>query len=591
MREVAAELRAARCCCSAAARTRSCCCAWPRRRSARRASRSRSCTSTPGHNFPEVIEFRDRRVAELGERLIVASRAGLDRRRPRGRGDRPARVAQPPADDDAARRDRRARLRRRLRRRAPRRGARARQGAHLLASATTSAAGTRKAPAPRAVEPLQRRASARASTSASSRCRNWTELDVWQYIEAEDLEVPSIYFAHEREVFRRDGMLYAVSPHVRAHRRRGALRRVACATARSATCRCTGAVASTATALDDVVAEIAATTITERGETRADDRVSEAAMEDRKVRRLLLRGYGTLLLATCCASRPPARSTTASRRSSAACCTTPRRSSPTSSTTCAARDGELDLSRLTDGLRAEREQGITIDVAYRYFATAAALVHPGRHARATCSTRATWSPAPRPPTWPSCSSTRATAWSSRRAATRSSRRCSASPTSSSRSTRWTSSTTPRRPSTRSCATSAPSRAQLGVRDIAFVPLSALHGDNVVERSEAMPWYGGLPLLEHLETRRDRRRPQPRRRCASRCSTSSATASSDYRGYAGQVAGGVAAPGRRGASCCPPARTTTVAVGRHLDGPLDAGVPADERDRPPRPTTSTSRAAT
>ena len=111
---------------------------------------------------------------------------------------------------------------------------------------------------------------------------NWTELDVWQYIAKERLEVPSIYFAHEREVFRRDGMLYAISPHVQLiegeepfsesvrYRTVGDM-------------SCTGAVRSTSTALHDVVAEIAATKITERGETRADDRVTEAAMEDRKV--------------------------------------------------------------------------------------------------------------------------------------------------------------------------------------------------------------------------------------------------------------------------------------------------------------------
>ena len=95
--------------------------------------------------------------------------------------------------------------------------------------------------------------------------------------------MPSIYFAHEREVFRRDGMLYAVSPHVELidgeepftdERALPHGRRHDAAPARSR---------STATALDDVVAEIAATTITERGETRADDRVTEAAMEDRKV--------------------------------------------------------------------------------------------------------------------------------------------------------------------------------------------------------------------------------------------------------------------------------------------------------------------
>jgi sulfate adenylyltransferase subunit 2 len=111
---------------------------------------------------------------------------------------------------------------------------------------------------------------------------NWTELDVWQYIIAEGLEVPHIYLSHEREVFRRDGMLYAVSDHVE---------RLPGEDAFSAAVRyrtvgdmsCTGAVESTADTLPEVVEEIARTRITERGETRADDRVSEAAMEDRKV--------------------------------------------------------------------------------------------------------------------------------------------------------------------------------------------------------------------------------------------------------------------------------------------------------------------
>ena len=110
---------------------------------------------------------------------------------------------------------------------------------------------------------------------------NWTELDVWEYIDQEELEVPSIYFAHEREVFRRDGMLYAwregtelidgeeiFSETVR-YRTVGDM-------------SCTGGVRSQAATLEEVVLEIAATRITERGETRADDRVSEAAMEDRK---------------------------------------------------------------------------------------------------------------------------------------------------------------------------------------------------------------------------------------------------------------------------------------------------------------------
>jgi sulfate adenylyltransferase subunit 2 len=111
---------------------------------------------------------------------------------------------------------------------------------------------------------------------------NWTELDVWEYIATEGLEVPSIYFAHEREVFRRDGMLYAASPFVSLiDGEEPFVESVRYRTVGDMSC--TGAVRSSATELDDVIGEIAATQITERGETRADDKVSEAAMEDRKV--------------------------------------------------------------------------------------------------------------------------------------------------------------------------------------------------------------------------------------------------------------------------------------------------------------------
>ena len=110
---------------------------------------------------------------------------------------------------------------------------------------------------------------------------DWTELDIWQYIERERMELPSIYFAHEREVFARDGMLYAVSPHVRlAEDERPFSARVRYRTVGDMTC--TGAVESEASTLREVVLEIAATEVTERGQTRADDRVTEAAMEDRK---------------------------------------------------------------------------------------------------------------------------------------------------------------------------------------------------------------------------------------------------------------------------------------------------------------------
>ncbi len=110
---------------------------------------------------------------------------------------------------------------------------------------------------------------------------NWTELDIWQYIAEEGIDLPSIYFAHDREVFERDGMLYAMSDHAELiEGEKPVTTSVRYRTVGDMSC--TGAVRSTASTLPDVVAEIAATNITERGETRADDRVSEAAMEDRK---------------------------------------------------------------------------------------------------------------------------------------------------------------------------------------------------------------------------------------------------------------------------------------------------------------------
>jgi len=110
---------------------------------------------------------------------------------------------------------------------------------------------------------------------------NWTELDVWQYIATERLEIPSIYYAHEREVFWRDGMWLAVNPYVTmlpdevAETRTVRYRTVGDAS-------CTGAVESIAANVDDVIMEVAASRITERGATRADDKFAEAAMEDRK---------------------------------------------------------------------------------------------------------------------------------------------------------------------------------------------------------------------------------------------------------------------------------------------------------------------
>ncbi|HEY1215793.1 MAG TPA: sulfate adenylyltransferase subunit CysD, partial [Bryobacteraceae bacterium] len=110
---------------------------------------------------------------------------------------------------------------------------------------------------------------------------NWTELDIWNYIRRENIALPSIYFAHEREVIDYEGQWVAVSPFIRldasdrVQRRRVRYRTVGDMT-------CTAAVESSASVIDDIIREITATRTSERGETRIDDKVSEAAMEDRK---------------------------------------------------------------------------------------------------------------------------------------------------------------------------------------------------------------------------------------------------------------------------------------------------------------------
>ncbi|MEU7814409.1 sulfate adenylyltransferase subunit CysD [Pseudonocardia sp. NPDC049154] len=110
---------------------------------------------------------------------------------------------------------------------------------------------------------------------------NWTELDVWRYIQREEIELPSIYYAHEREVYKRDGMWLAEGPWG-GPRATETLERLSVRYRTVGDGSCTGAVESTATSLDDIIAEVTASRLTERGATRADDRLSEAAMEDRK---------------------------------------------------------------------------------------------------------------------------------------------------------------------------------------------------------------------------------------------------------------------------------------------------------------------
>jgi sulfate adenylyltransferase subunit 2 len=232
-----------------------------------------------GHNFPEVLEFRDRRMAELGERLVVASvQEAIDRglaRDETGPGASRNRIqtaALLAAIDEhgfdacigGARRDEE----------------RARAKERIFSFRDDFGQWDPKSQRPELWSLYNGRVS-RGEHVRVFPLSNWTELDVWNYIAREGLEVPGIYFAHEREVFERDGMLYAVSPFVERRREeRPFMASVRYRTVGDMTC--TGAVESRAATMAAVVAEIAATRITERGQTRADDRVSEAAMEDRK---------------------------------------------------------------------------------------------------------------------------------------------------------------------------------------------------------------------------------------------------------------------------------------------------------------------
>ncbi len=233
-----------------------------------------------GHNFPEVIEFRDRRVAELGERLIVASvQKSIDTGRaqeetgPRASRNRLQTTTLLDAIEEhgfdaafgGARRDEE----------------RARAKERIFSFRDDFGTWDPKRQRPELWSLYNGRV-ARGESVRVFPLSNWTELDVWQYIAEEQLEVPHIYFAHEREVFKRDGMLYATSDHMELMD--GEVPFTTSVRYRTVgDMSCTGAVASTAADLDTVVGEIAATRITERGETRADDRVTEAAMEDRKV--------------------------------------------------------------------------------------------------------------------------------------------------------------------------------------------------------------------------------------------------------------------------------------------------------------------
>jgi sulfate adenylyltransferase subunit 2 len=230
-----------------------------------------------GHNFGEVLAFRDRRVAELGVQLVVASvpealSRGLVRQAPDGLRNR----IQTPVLLDAVEKYRFDALFGGARRDEEK--ARAKERVFSFRDEFGQWDPRNQRPE------LWGLYNARVAAGESIRVfplSNWTELDVWHYIARERLALPSIYFAHEREVVDRGGMLYAVHEHLPARAGEAPFtERVRYRTVGDASC--TAAVRSDADTVEKIIEEVAASRLTERGATRGDDRISEAAMEDRK---------------------------------------------------------------------------------------------------------------------------------------------------------------------------------------------------------------------------------------------------------------------------------------------------------------------
>ena len=232
-----------------------------------------------GHNFPEVIEYRDRRVAETGVQLIVASvQESIDTGKVKEQtGPRATRNPLQTvtlldgiekngfdAAFGGARRDEE----------------KARAKERVFSFRDEFGQWDPKNQRPE-LWSLYNGRHHRGEHIRVFPLSNWTELDIWQYIGREGIELPSIYFSHRRELFVRDGMLLWPNEHLRPQDGEEVFEQVVrYRTVGDVTC--TGAVESTASTVEDIIEEVAATRVTERGATRADDRASEAAMEDRK---------------------------------------------------------------------------------------------------------------------------------------------------------------------------------------------------------------------------------------------------------------------------------------------------------------------
>jgi sulfate adenylyltransferase subunit 2 len=230
-----------------------------------------------GHNFPEVLDYRDRAAQAYGVRLVVASvQESIDKGRVRERPDGSRNPLQTVTLLDAiaehkfdavfggGRRDEEK--------------ARAKERVFSLRDEFGQWDPRRQRPELWQLYNGRHRPGEHVRVFPLS---NWTELDVWQYLEREQVELPTIYYAHRRPVFRRDGMWMAVTP-VTSPREDEVVEEKTVRYRTVGDMSCTGAVLSEATTYGDVIAEVAASRLTERGATRADDRASEAAMEDRK---------------------------------------------------------------------------------------------------------------------------------------------------------------------------------------------------------------------------------------------------------------------------------------------------------------------
>ena len=499
-----------------------------------------------GHNFHEVIEFRDRRVAELGVRLVVASVQDVDRRRaawsrrpgPRASRNRLQTVTLLDAIEEHA-------LRRRVRRRPPRRGEGPGQGAGVLSFRDEFGQWDPKNQRPE-LWSLYNGRHRQGEHIRVFPLSNWTELDIWQYIADEDIELPSIYFAHRaRGVPSATACCWPSAAFVTVGDGEEVVRGDRCASAPSATPRAPAPSSRRPAPSTRSSPRSPPPGITERGATRADDRHQRGRHGRPQAGGLLL--MAELLRFATAGSVDDGKSTLIGRLLY---------------DSKAIFEDQLEAVERTSSERGRRVHEPR--AAHRRPAGRARAGHHDRrrlpllrHAQAQVHHRRHPGHIQYTRNMVTGASTADLALvlvdarngvSSSPAATPSSPRCCGIPhlvlcvnkmdlvDYDRGALRGDPGRVPRR-SPRSSTS----------RDLTFIPISALHGDNVVDRSANMPWYEGSSLLHHLEEVHIASRPQPHRRPLPGAVRDPPDSDEhhDYRGYAGTVAGGVLKPGRRG----------------------------------------------